>query len=61
MEREAKDLRKASDEVLSRVQDAKVLVKGEAGTFRVASTWVNPADVAFTRKGYYKTDVKEVK
>ena len=61
MEREAKELRKASDQVLSRVQDAKVLVQGEAGTFRVASTWVNPTDIdSYTRAGYYKTDVKQM-
>lgn len=61
LEKESKELRKASDEVLARVQDAKVLIRGGAGTFRVASTWVRETDVAYTRSGYYKTDVKEIK
>jgi hypothetical protein len=61
MELEAKQIRKAADAVLERVQDARVLVKGEAGTFRIASTWVNPSSYEVNRQGYYKTDVKEVK
>lgn len=61
MEREAKELRKASDEVLSRVQDAKVLVRHSDGReFRLASTWVKESEVAYTRKPYYKLDVKEL-
>jgi hypothetical protein len=61
MEEEAKEIRRAARQVLERVQDAKVLVKGEAGTFRVASTWVNPSSYEVNRAGYFKTDVKEVK
>jgi hypothetical protein len=61
MEREAKEIRKAADAVLERVRDARVLVKGSAGTFRVASTWVNPSSYEVNRAGYFKTDVKEVK
>jgi hypothetical protein len=61
MEKEAKEIRKAADAVLERVKDARVLVKGEAGTFRVASTWVNPSSYEVNRQGYYKTDVKEIK
>lgn len=62
MEKEAKDLRKASEQVLGRVQDARVIVEHSDGRrFRVASTWVKPSEVAYTRSGYYKTDVKEAK
>ena len=61
LEKDGKALKASAKAVLERVQDAKVTVTGAAGTFRVASTWVNPAEVAFTRSGYYKTDVKEMR
>jgi hypothetical protein len=59
LENEAKELRKAARQVLERVQDAKVIVEGEAGRFRVASTWVNPTSYEVNREGGYRTTIKE--
>lgn len=60
LEKEGKALKKAASEVLGRVQDAKVIVQGGAGRFRIASTFVKGSHVEFDRAPSWRTDIKEI-